>query len=479
MPISSHSPPIKGVDWFGPLRAAVLIFLGIAAGLAGTHLIATLGWQRVVAVVLAIPGTVLLFRRPILGVALWLGLAQFVMLAPTASQRKLYWILHRAMPPATAALIGLGSLNRISKIRLARLGWPELAMAGYLFTSLMSVILLHADPFSTAYLLYDRVFSPMCLYLAIRLWHPDDEDFKRLLPVICFLAFSQSLIGALSLVAPQYVPQAWLNHFGERVTGSLVSPSIYGVALLFSGGVLFHAAQSTLPTTRCMLYTCGALASFFFVFLSLSRANWLAGMLVFGGLTVMYSRQMYSWSLRALPLILILGVLFSEQVTTLVNQRLYSEESRKSAASRIPVYVAGFRMLLAKPVYGWGYGNFDRYDRRFQGSVAGFTDDNQDHASHNFYLTLLAEQGLVGFTLYLFPMVWWLMRSLKRRSTLPPDGLWSRKLLGVFWLSILAHIVVNQFSNMREGYGLGLWWLTLGLIASLVDPPRERPEESW
>jgi hypothetical protein len=32
----------------------------------------------------------------------------------------------------------------------------------------------------------------------------------------------------------------------------------------------------------------------------------------------------------------------------------------------------------------------------------------------------------------------------------------------------LHHIVVNNFSNMRVVYGLGLWWVILGLIASLV-----------
>jgi hypothetical protein len=60
----------------------------------------------------------------------------------------------------------------------------------------------------------------------------------------------------------------------------------------------------------------------------------------------------------------------------------------------------------------------------------------------------------------------------------------SRKLVGIMWLALLAHVVVNNFSNMKVVYGLGLWWLTLGLIASLVDhqdlaeeaEPQEAPD---
>jgi hypothetical protein len=43
-------------------------------------------------------------------------------------------------------------------------------------------------------------------------------------------------------------------------------------------------------------------------------------------------------------------------------------------------------------------------------------------------------------------------------------------LLALLWGEILFHFIVNNFSNMRVVYGLGIWWVTLGLIATMVYP---------
>jgi hypothetical protein len=42
-------------------------------------------------------------------------------------------------------------------------------------------------------------------------------------------------------------------------------------------------------------------------------------------------------------------------------------------------------------------------------------------------------------------------------------------MLVVLWMMILDHIIVNSFSDMRHSsYGMGLWYVILGLIASMV-----------
>ena len=67
-------------------------------------------------------------------------------------------------------------------------------------------------------------------------------------------------------------------------------------------------------------------------------------------------------------------------------------------------------------------------------------------------------------------MLWWLWLTFKVWPRLPKTGFWSRPLLVVFWMVILDHIVVNFFSDMRlSPYGMGIWWITLGLIANMVD----------
>ena len=439
--------------------------------LGGTVSSTAVTWIIPFGVILSAAVIVLLFKFPFYVFSLWLLVAPFLMLTDTGAARILFWIIHRILPPAMAGFLALTALwppRGTNKTRLSRLGWPELAMAGYVLASLISIYLFNKDRLAEAVLLYDRTFGPMCLYLLIRLWHPDEKDIRRLMPAIFFVAASQAFFGIAFWVAPQYFPSVWVRYL-ERTTGSLQAPTVYSATMLFCGAVLLHAAITRKRGIVRLLYEGGAIVAFFCVFLSLSRASWLAEILVLAGLACLYRRYMIRLSLLALPVILIIGGLFSTQILILARDRLDSPQSERSALSRLPVYVAGIRMFLAKPVTGWGYGNFNRYDRLFQVRFADIADDNKDHASHNLYITTIAEQGLLGITLLLFPMAWWLVLSRRRRLELPPDGLKSRKLLAVLWLSILAHIVVNNFSNMHIPFGLGLWWTTLSLIASLVD----------
>ena len=126
-------------------------------------------------------------------------------------------------------------------------------------------------------------------------------------------------------------------------------------------------------------------------------------------------------------------------------------------------------MFEQKPIFGWGYGNFDRYDRQFQGRFGDLVNPvEKDLTSHNVYLTLLAEQGLVGLTLFLAPVILLLYQTVRLKSHLPRRGLLSGKMLNLLWLVILGYFVVNSFSPMVVVFGLSLQWIALGLIANIV-----------
>jgi hypothetical protein len=53
----------------------------------------------------------------------------------------------------------------------------------------------------------------------------------------------------------------------------------------------------------------------------------------------------------------------------------------------------------------------------------------------------------------------------------------------IFWLAILSHVVVNNFSNMRVVFGLGIWWMTLAFIATILSganqPAKDEPLAAW
>jgi O-antigen ligase len=327
--------------------------------------------------------------------------------------------------------------------------------------------MLNADPLATAYQVYDRIIVPMLLYLIIRLLAPNEEDLRRLLPVLLFIALTQAFFGFVYIFARGALPASWLRTDGVRATGSLRAVSVYSTTLLFVGTLLLHSILSgKVGSSKRFLFIGAVSACAVAVFFSFSRASWLGGLAVMGGLFFLYPKVMFKVALIAMPLVLILsGVFLADQLAT-ADHRLNSDQS---ALGRLPVVLASVEMFKVKPFFGWGYGNFDLYDRQFQGRVGDLVAPEKDHASHNLFLTVLTEQGITGLALYLAPVIGLFALTLKKWRLLPAEGFWSRKLLGIFWLVIAAHVVVNNFSNMRNVFGLGMWWITLAFIAVIIN----------
>jgi O-antigen ligase len=126
-------------------------------------------------------------------------------------------------------------------------------------------------------------------------------------------------------------------------------------------------------------------------------------------------------------------------------------------------------MIVLRPFLGWGYGNYDSAKQPFLRRVGGV--QIYETTSHNTYLTVAAELGLIVLLLYLFPTVWWLFRSAKVRRQLPRAGLLSLPVLLLLWLVMGHMFVVTNLMDMIRYYPFGttLWWLVLGLIANIVD----------
>lgn len=456
-------------------RARLLtLLLGLGLGLMTAYL-AFIGWQPLaVGIIFALPALLLIHRHPFLTVLLWLLLMPFLLHTDTAVERYVYWGIHRTLPPLTVGLLLLSSALGLRSHPLPKLGLVEVAMGGYLAVSYASIYLQSHAPLPTAILFYDRIFVAMCLYLIVRLAEPSDRELRGLIPVAVFIVLSQSAIGIVAWVAPGLLPSEWLETVGERTIGSLVNAAVYTIALLFAGVILFQVAMASAPSARRRLFILCFLLAGYCTFLSFSRASWIGGLLVGACLTLLYPRFMIKLSAAVIPIALVGAVVLSSQLEW-AEERLTSAEAENSALSRLPIMVGAYNMFREKPFLGWGYGNFDYYDRSFYDRLLDMAHDNKDHASHNYFLSILAEQGGIGLLLYMMPAVVLLVQTARRWPGMPANGFRSRKLVLMLWLVILFHVVVSNFINMIVVYGLGIWWISLGLIGYLVAGAR-RPE---
>jgi O-antigen ligase len=470
---SGASPAVVGRG----VPAYLLVGILIAALFAGAA-VADGNAPLAVVGLLAIPGSVLIHRDPFMAILAWLVLNQFLVEGSGGIERRAYWLVHRGLPLAVVVVVLLKSRLGLTRGSLPRFGLPEALMGGYVAVTALSIVFSSAAPLASGYHAYDRIVSPMLLYVAVRLIGVGTTELRRLIQALALVVAVQASIGILSWVAPQALPAAWLGRLGTRTIGSLGHPNVFGVVMITGGLLVAHRTWSE-KGRHTMSGAVLLAVSSAMVFLTFGRANWLAAIPAVIGLLVLYPAPMARALAFATPVVAVVvmaGALGS--FGQLAGERFLSSQSSKSAVSRLPVVVASVRMFDTRPVTGFGYGNFDLYDREFQSNLDNLVLADKDHASHNVYLTILAEQGAPGLALFLGAPVVWLFRALRRTKLLPASGLRSRRLAGVLVLALCAHVVVNNFSNMKVVYGLGMWWLTLGVLAALLASPEERGEDA-
>lgn len=473
--LAAAPPPTRA-----PVRPATGLAL-FAAAIAGGAVIGRLAgtglWEVALVLILAVPVLVALHRQPLLAVSVWLIVSPLVSVTDGGGVRHIYWGVHRALPVLALAALAVARLLGLRARALPRLGWPEVLMGGYVVVTLLSIGYTAADAQANAYLLYDTVVIPMCLYLVVRLSDPDEEEVRRLLPAVVTILLIQAAIGLFSWKAPELLPNEWVRKAGERTTGTLRSADVFGTTMVFCGLFILHVGLRASRRLGRASAVALLLLAMVMIFLSFSRASWLAALLAITGALLLYRRHLGLLALFVVPVLVLVwasGVL--TQQFDLAEYRLTSAQSEESALSRLPAAQAALRMFDREPAVGWGYQNFDLYSRPFQGQVGDLVGAAKPHASHNLYLTTLAEQGITGFVLFVGPAVLWLMRTRTAFPYLPRAGLLGRDFVVTLWLIVGAFHVTNNFSRMYVTTGLGLFWITLGLLASVVDRYRPRAE---
>ena len=465
--------------YFLPIGLPLLI--GLALGPLLAFLIVNEAWLFVFAVPFLVPAAILLLKYPFAAIFIWLMVLP--LFPPHAENRYLYWIFHRALIPGTLGLTVLARMFKLKKYRPLRLGWPELAMLMYLAAGVISILLTRSQPLQTIYNLYDKAFVPFAAYGLMRSISPDEKDLRRLIPFVLVLCLAESVIGLLSWFAPETLPLMWLrrNEVGLRATGTFTQVETYTATMMWLMLLIFHYAMTRTEGAKRVFLMLTFGLGLVCIFFSFSRSSWLATLLVLLGLLYIYPKPFVSLMSILLPVMIILSASVLAHEVAFAYERLMGEKGKQTAEDRLIHLNAGEKMFLARPFLGWGYDNYDLYDWKFMervGNVAPTKWDVRRGTSHNTYVTILAETGAIGFLAYLFPMAWWLGRTIKALPRLPKQGFWSQRLLIIMWLSVGFYLVVSQTVDMRFfRFNLTLLWLVLGLISNMAVQTDLKPAE--
>jgi O-antigen ligase len=291
-------------------------------------------------------------------------------------------------------------------------------------------------------------------YALVQADRPDARRLKLLLGLVVGSAVLPLLWGAYQLFHD--IGRQNLLHGGLRIQSTFNHPNDYGfylVVVLVAAWGLHNAIDGL---ARRLVDLIG-LAAFGFVALTLSRSAYAAL-----GLVVIVV------GMRRRRLLIALGVMGGavllaaprvlQRVTDLVNPR-EGDNQGNSLLGRLSIWSAELEDFRHKPFLGHGW---------------GYTLASQDKASHNDYLRLMVEGGIVGLFSILALMVS-LLRAAWRASRARVDL--PRAYLGL----ALGYVVDSGVTNtIGKGAFQFYFWLMTGIALrwAVVVPPSDAVETS-
>ncbi len=362
-----------------------------------------------------------------------------------------------------------------------RWDWPNGSMVIYLFFVCLSFFWAAGPEGALQYFssIFRKILIPFMAFWLVRHLPISEIHLKRWLPGMVVLCIVECIAGMAAWFQPDVLPRMWpgfVNEFGGvRITGTLSQADVYSASLLLFSTFIFHYGMHQ---NRRLLQFCSSL---FFsigvvsIYLSFSRASWLALIIVLMVMALVYAKMIRPYAFRGL---LVGAALFVAVLRDKPDYAVKRLTTTQTIVSRIVILNAGVSMFMAKPLLGWGYGSYDLYSKQFVTGVGGYepTDwEKKEAASHNTYLTMLSESGLVGFLLYWFPTVWagaLTMRSwLKLKRSLSEDPFSNWRFLLVLWSNLGFTLIISAFIDIHFfPFLITLFWLILGLIVQRVGP---------
>jgi O-antigen ligase len=452
-----------------PIGLPLLLGIGLGS-LLSVLIVSESNTLFALAIPLLIPSAILVIRYPLSAIAIWMIVMPWFPFR--GAYKYVYFVIHRMLIPIALGLDILSCMLRLRERRRLQLAAADLAIVLFAAMGIVSILITRGH-WRQPLVLTDQFLVPFIAYWLVRVSRARERELKVLIPLMLITTISECVIGLVSWFTPGVLPPIWnYRSLGYRTAGTFGQPAVYACIVILFSTVLYHDAMNRkkgLLRTLEILTFALSIACVFFTF---TRGAWLAGILVLLVLLCVYPKP----TARLIAIVMIIMILLSASLLAKEFAYAYArlQETEEGAKARLVLANAGKKMFYARPVFGWGFGNYDRYDWRFLERVNGFTPTEwqiKKGTSHHTYLTILAEMGIVGFAFYTLPVIWWLILSAKALPRLPKGGFWSRRLLIVMWIPMIAHIMLAQDLDMRFFYyALTLFWINLGFIANMVQP---------
>lgn len=418
-------------------------------------------------------------RPAILDRVIFYGVFGLLLFGPVAFGAVDDWAI-LALELGTIMLFSLWAIKQATnadpKITKNHLFAPILAFAGVVVLQFVAGRSAYRQATRSAALLYCAYailcfLSSQCLRKA--------SQAKKLAVIVSIYGSGLAFLALMQGVAPNGKIY-WLReaHLGGWVYGPYVNHNHYAglMEMLVPIPLVFCFTRYAYGTRKNLAATATALMAST-VFLSGSRGGMLALMLeiaIFALILITREKSLKAALTMGAILLLATGILTwvggGEVAKRLAS--IHSETRTELAGGiRLAIDRDGLRMLLERPLLGWGLGTFPVVYPHFRSFYTNFFVN----AAHDDYLQLLVETGLIGFAI----MVWFLVVLF--RSCVKKLSAWDTNLNGAVTLAAVlgcTGILVHSFLdfNLQIPANAALFYVLCTIAASepLVESSRRR-----
>jgi O-antigen ligase len=294
--------------------------------------------------------------------------------------------------------------------------------------------------------------------------------------------FCGALMGGASVVAVMTIAEGltgwnlwhdtfyWRGHGISRAVATLANPAVLGTYL----GTAFVVAVAILlwdgpeSLRRLSKWLIGlSLPALFFTY---TRGPMIATGVVVIALVILSARA--RWPAIFLLVITAAAVVFFS--TQLRSSSVYQARlgNTHNIQTRLILQSASFTLASQRPVFGWGYGSFNTV-KNAAGLQSADPSSLQYNTSHNTFLTVLVELGIVGLALFLLP---WFVISGRAIGAARGDPSLRWLLAGIVGGVAVYLISASTYDARFFSFVPALPFVLLGIARRVLDGEETQPE---
>ncbi|MFH1837587.1 MAG: O-antigen ligase family protein [Candidatus Omnitrophota bacterium] len=356
----------------------------------------------------------------------------------------------------------------LKTVLIGDLKWVKPVPVKILFLLWIWVILscINSEYWSESFRGIFKVLEYTFLFIiaATTVWKKDAIDrFLKVVVIgalfICANGFFQYFTGEGLIRHRTLIPLDYLH----RISSSFVHPNDFGVYLLVVTSIFvsFILSESVRLRTR-ILFAFPFIISSLSLFMTRSRGAWLSFCAAFLVLGALRSKRIAATFLALLLVIFIM-------MPYTVQEHIFDLTNMKNGTTweRLMLWKGTINMIKVHPVLGFGV---NTYSRNFPKYKPGEYPDVR--YSHNCYLHMASEIGIIGALIFLVFLVTVFIYSARGILVMPPGR---KKTLGIGLYAALAGFALNAMVDTHF-YSVNLavyFHILFGFCYSLTCRPEE------